>query len=139
MFEGEAQDAMSFYVSLFEDAQILEMDLYDENGPGEMGTVHRARFELLGREYICIDSPIRHDFGFTPSLSLFAEFDEEDEIEAAYLALSEEGNILMPYQEYPFAERYCWLQDRFGVAWQLSWVGHAHDDDPNGGAHAGVT
>ena len=123
MFEGEAEEAMSLYVSLFEDAHILEIVRYDEDGAGPAGEVLRGRFELCGREYACMDSPTEHDFGFTPSFSMFAEFDNEDDIEAVYVALSEGGNVLMPYQAYSFAKRFCWLQDRYGVSWQLNYEG----------------
>ncbi len=120
MFEGDAEEAMTFYVSLFEDARVLATSFYGEDGPGEEGVILQARFELCGREYVVIDSPVRHEFSFTPSYSMFAEFDDEDEVEAVYQALSEGGTVLMPYDAYPFAKRFCWLQDRFGVSWQLT-------------------
>lgn len=128
MFEGTAEEAMTFYVSLFDDARIIDVTYFDEDGPGESGTIMQARFELCGREYICFDSPVEHEFGFTPSYSMFVEFDEFEEIEAAYLALADGGNILMPYEEYSFAQRFCWLQDRYGVSWQLN-LPHVEDDD----------
>ncbi len=128
MFEGDAEEAMTFYVSLFDDARILEVVHFDEDGPGEPGTINQARFELCGREYICFDSPSEHEFGFTPSFSMFVEFDEFEEIEAVYLALSDGGQVLMPYEEYDFARRFCWLQDRFGLSWQLT-LPHSEDDD----------
>ncbi len=128
MFEGAAEEAMTFYVSLFDDARIVDVAYFDEEGPGEPGTVMQARFELCGREYIFFDSPSEHEFGFTPSFSMFVEFDEPEDIEAVYLALADGGEMLMPYEEYPFARRFCWLQDRFGVSWQLT-LPHLEDDE----------
>ncbi len=59
-------------------------------------------------------------FKFNPSISLFVVFDSEDEIDAVWNKLADGGKILMPYQTYPWAKKYGWLQDRYGLSWQLS-------------------
>lgn len=120
MFDGKAEDAMNFYVSVFEDAKINSIQRY---GPGEMGaegSVMRAAFELGGQEFMCIDTPMKHDFTFTPALSLFVNFDGDAEITEAYLKLSQAGQVFMPLGEYPFSRKYGWVADKFGVAWQLN-------------------
>src|SRR5262245_58401997 len=89
MFAGAAEEAMSLYVSLFADSAITQIERY---GPGEMGaegTVKRASFTLAGRDFIAIDSPVKHPFSFTPSISLFVECESEGELEAAFARLSD--------------------------------------------------
>ena len=120
MFAGAAEEAMTLYVSLFADSAITQVERY---GPGEMGaegTVKRASFTLAGREFLCIDSPVKHAFTFTPSISLFVECQGEAELEAAFSRLSEGGAVLMPVGSYGFSTRFGWLTDRFGVSWQLN-------------------
>ncbi|MET9604850.1 VOC family protein [Streptomyces sp. NPDC006512] len=120
MFEGRAEEAMTFYASLFEDAEIVEVTRYGADGPGEEGTVVKATFALAGQQFICIDSHVKHAFGFTPALSLFVQCDTEAELERLYGALAEEGEELMPLDSYGFSTRFGWVNDRFGVSWQLN-------------------
>jgi predicted 3-demethylubiquinone-9 3-methyltransferase (glyoxalase superfamily) len=91
-------------------------------GPGEQcpeGCVKMALFSLLGSQYRCMDSPAVHDFSFTPAISLLAQCDAVEEVDRLFKALSLGGQVLMPLQAYPFSERYAWVNDRFGVSWQL--------------------
>ena len=69
MFEGRAEEAMNFYVSVFDDAEIVSINRYDKGQGGPEGTVMNAVFKLAGREYMCIDSPAKHGFSFTPAMS----------------------------------------------------------------------
>lgn len=120
MFEGVAEEAISLYVSLFPGSEVQEIQRY---GPGEMGaegTVKVATFTLAGREFLCIDSPAKHAFTFTPSISVFVDCDGEAEMEAAFARLSAGGAVLMPPGDYGFSARFAWVQDRFGVSWQLN-------------------
>jgi predicted 3-demethylubiquinone-9 3-methyltransferase (glyoxalase superfamily) len=79
-----------------------------------------ATFTLAGRRFICIDSPVKHNFTFTPSMSMFVDFATAEELDAAFDKLSAGGSIFMPLDNYGFSERFGWLQDRFGVSWQLN-------------------
>lgn len=79
-----------------------------------------ARFELAGKEYRCIDSPPVHAFTFTPSTSSFIECDNEADIDRVYAALLEGGQALMGLGNYGFSRKYGWVNDRFGVSWQLN-------------------
>ncbi|MDQ6760872.1 MAG: VOC family protein, partial [Acidobacteriota bacterium] len=63
-------------------------------------------------------------FKLNPAISFFSVFDSEKEIEAAWHQLSEGGKALMPYDTYPWAHKYGWLQDKYGLSWQLSWSDH---------------
>ena len=120
MFTGEAENAMNLYTSLFPDSEILSISRYGEGEDGPAGTVRHAVFSLNGQNFMCIDSPPMHDFSFTPSMSLYVTCATEGEVDALYAALSEGGQVLMPLDAYPFARRYAWVNDRFGVSWQLS-------------------
>lgn len=117
---GKAEEAMRFYVSLFEDARITDLELYGADDPDREGTVKRASFTLAGTTYACIDSPPVHAFTFTPSISLFVECSDADELDRLYAALGEGGEAFMPVADYGFSRRFAWVSDRFGVSWQLN-------------------
>jgi predicted 3-demethylubiquinone-9 3-methyltransferase (glyoxalase superfamily) len=120
MFEGSAEEAMRFYITLFGDSEIKRIERYGPGEHGAEGSVKVATFTLAGREFLSIDSPVKHAFGFTPSMSLFVDCDSETEQEEAFGKLSEGGKVLMPLGNYGFSARFGWVQDRFGVSWQLN-------------------
>jgi predicted 3-demethylubiquinone-9 3-methyltransferase (glyoxalase superfamily) len=120
MFEGAAEEAMQFYVSLFPRSQIKTIERYGPEGPGPEGSVKRADFVVAGQDVICIDSPAHHAFTFTPSMSLFVECDSEAELSTAFDKLSAKGAVLMPLGDYGFSKKFGWVNDRFGVSWQLN-------------------
>ncbi|MFE7375464.1 VOC family protein [Bacillus cereus] len=120
MFEGKAEEAMNFYTSLFDQSEIVSISRYDENGPGKEGTVIHATFTLNGQEFMCIDSYVNHDFTFTPAMSLYVTCETEEEIETVFNKLAQDGAILMPLGSYPFSKKFGWLNDKYGVSWQLT-------------------
>ncbi len=119
--DGSAQAALDLYFATLPDSQMVRVDRYD-GGPGAAGTIKVAVFTLCGREYMCADSPIRHAFDFTPSSSIFVEFGAEPELDRAFATLAEGGQVLMPLGNYGFSRKFGWINDRFGVSWQLSLV-----------------
>ena len=121
MFQGGvAEQAMNLYTSLFDDAQILDVTRYGPEGPGPEGTVVRATFRLAGQEFLASDSFVTHDFTFTPSWSIWIETASEEELERLFAALADGGTQLMPLDGYGFSRRFGWVNDRFGVSWQLN-------------------
>ena len=120
MFEGKAEEAMKWYVSLVPDSRIISISRYGPNEAGTEGTVMHATFSLGGQEFMCIDSSIHHQFTFTPAMSLWVNCETEKEIDRLFEKLSEGGQVLMPLGPYPFSQKFAWLADRFGVSWQLS-------------------
>ncbi|WP_077616096.1 VOC family protein [Caenibacillus caldisaponilyticus] len=120
MFQGQAEEAMNLYTSLFDKSEIISISRYGANEEGEEGTVKHAIFSLNGQEFMCIDSNVKHDFTFTPSISLYVNCDTEDELDRIYEKLSEGGKVLMPLAAYPFSKKFCWVQDKYGVSWQLN-------------------
>ncbi|HYD07517.1 MAG TPA: VOC family protein [Reyranella sp.] len=120
MFEGRAQEAMDFYTSLFEDGAVLEASRYGPEGPGAEGSIVVARFRVAGQEVMCSDSPVKHAFTFTPSMSLFVTCDSEAELRRLAGALDAGEAVLMPIDNYGFSRLFAWVADRFGVSWQLN-------------------
>jgi predicted 3-demethylubiquinone-9 3-methyltransferase (glyoxalase superfamily) len=126
MFQGDAEEAMTLYSSLFDDAEIISIKRYGAEGPGAEGSVEHATFTLAGVPLMCIDSPARHDFGFTPAISLFVQCDDMIEIDRLFAALAEQGTELMPLGDHGFSARFGWVNDRFGVSWQLNLPARPH-------------
>ena len=120
MFEGSAEKAMDYYVSIFPDSRILDIRRYGRDERGAEGTVMKATFSVAGQSIMCIDSPMKHGFTFTPATSLFVNVDTEEQIEQLTSQLSEGGQTLMPLGSYGLSRKFAWINDRFGVSWQLN-------------------
>lgn len=105
-FDGKAKEAATFYCSVFKDANIT----------AENPLV--TAFEASGYQFICLNGG--PDFKFNPSISFYIVFEDENEIDEVWKKLSLGGNVLMPLNKYDWSEKYGWVQDKFGVTWQLS-------------------
>jgi predicted 3-demethylubiquinone-9 3-methyltransferase (glyoxalase superfamily) len=84
------------------------------------GKIKRAALILGGQRFLLIDSPAKHEFGFTPAMSIFVDCDSAPDIADKFAALSADGQIYMPLDNYGFSTRFAWIADRFGVSWQLN-------------------
>ena len=119
--DGKAEEAMNYYTSLIKDSKITNIIRYGANEEaGDEGTVMQASFTLKGQDFMCIDSNIAHQFSFTPSFSIFVTCDTEEEIDNLYQKLVEDRQALMPLGNYGFSKKFGWLNDRYGVSWQLN-------------------
>ena len=107
---------MRFYVALFHGSEVKQLERYGPGEPGAEGSVKRAEFTVAGQEVICIDSPVKHAFTFTPSISLFVECESDAEFDLAFGQLSTDGTVFMPPDNYGFSRRFGWVNDRFGVS-----------------------
>ena len=116
MFTGQAEEAMQFYVSLFKDGAVLNVT---RNGDA----IQHATFTLNGQTFMCIDSDIKHDFTFTPSISFFVQCESVAELDRLFEALSQGGTVMMAPDNYDFSTKFTWLADRWGVSWQLNAAG----------------
>lgn len=116
-FDNEGEEAAEFYISLFPGSRIQVVARHTEAGPGEPGSALLVSFELAGQQLLALNGG--PEFKKNPSISLFVSCDTEDEIDRLYAALGEGGQPLMPLDAYPFAEKYAWVNDRYGVSWQL--------------------
>ncbi|MGW1347624.1 VOC family protein, partial [Kribbella sp. NPDC002412] len=99
---------------------VVSISRYGAEGPGPEGSVMHAVFRLGGQEFMCIDSFVKHDFTFTPAVSLYVDCADEAEIDRLYAALSEKGSELMALGDHGFSRKFGWVNDRFGVSWQLN-------------------
>jgi len=120
MFKGQAEEAMNFYVSVFKNSAIKSITRYKKDQAGKEGTVMQAIFTLCGQDYMCIDSAVEHAFGFTPAISLYINCESEQEINTLFKKLSEGARVYMKLNAYGFSKKFAWLEDKFGVSWQLN-------------------
>ncbi len=124
-FDKEAGEAAQFYTSAFENAKVLESMFYTEAGfeihKMKAGTVLTREFEIEGQKFMALNGgPL---FKFTPAISLLVRCSNRGEVDALWDRLSSGGTALMPLDAYPFSERYGWVQDRYGLSWQVMLVG----------------
>lgn len=121
-FNNEAEEAASFYTSLFEGSETGLSLPYGEAGKEihqkEPGSVMSVEFELAGLKMVALNGgPL---FSFTPAISLFVTCSEQEEVETLWKAFSQEGEILMPLGEYAWSKKYGWIKDKFGLSWQIA-------------------
>jgi predicted 3-demethylubiquinone-9 3-methyltransferase (glyoxalase superfamily) len=120
LFQGNAEAAMTFYVSLIPGSQVIEVARYGPGAAGAEGSIMKAIFSVGGQAVMCTDSTVRHEFTFTPAFSFFIDCESDAQIEQLASALSQDGAVFMPLGEYGFSRRFAWVNDRFGVSWQLN-------------------
>jgi predicted 3-demethylubiquinone-9 3-methyltransferase (glyoxalase superfamily) len=110
-FDDNAEEAVNFYLSIFDNSKITGLARYGDAGPGPKGKVMSIGFELNGQAFAAVNGgPI---FKFSESVSFLIWCDTQDEIDALWGKLTDGGK---PQQ--------CgWLKDRFGMVWQVNWAG----------------
>jgi predicted 3-demethylubiquinone-9 3-methyltransferase (glyoxalase superfamily) len=118
--ENNAEEAMNFYITLFDNSKITELHRHASGGPAKEGTIAVACFELNGKQFICSDSFVKHQWTFSPAISMYVECTTENELETLFSNLSENGKVYMPLDHYGFSQKFGWVGDRFGVTWQLN-------------------
>lgn len=113
-FDRQARDAVALYTSAFENSRVTTSVTL---GDTPSGTVEIVILELAGQTFqLLFAGP---EFRFTPAVSFLAECRTVPETEALWAKLSAQGQVLMPFGAYPFSELYGWVQDRFGLSWQV--------------------
>ncbi|MET0740917.1 MAG: VOC family protein, partial [Candidatus Nanopelagicales bacterium] len=100
---GAATAALDLYRDVFADFELIEIDRYGPGDIGPEGTVKAAKFRLAGSDFSCADSPIGHEWGFTPAVSLWIECDDNNELERLFGRLSDGGGVFMPLDDYGFS------------------------------------
>jgi predicted 3-demethylubiquinone-9 3-methyltransferase (glyoxalase superfamily) len=106
-FDTQAEEAATFYTSLFEGSRIVEVAHYGSAGPRPEGMVMTVAFELAGHPFIALNGG--PEFTFDEAISLEVECESQEEVDRLWAALSEGGS------EGPCG----WLKDRFGLSWQI--------------------
>jgi len=114
MFQGRCEEALTFYAATLPDCRIISLDRKPD------GTVAMARLALPGLEIMANDSPPVHEFDFTPSTSTFLTVDSARDVDTLAAALGVDGKLHMAPDDYGFSRRFAWVQDRFGVSWQVN-------------------
>ena len=106
-FNGQAEEAARFYVSVFKNAKLGDVSRYTDGAPMPAGTAMTASFELDGVEFIALNGG--PEFTFTEAISMFVRCESQEEVDYYWTALTEGGE-----------ESQCgWLKDRFGLSWQI--------------------
>ena len=106
-FDGKAEEATNFYVSIFKNSKVGSVTRYGDAGPGPKGTVMVATFQLDGQEFIALNGGPQ--FTFTPAVSFVVNCTTQEEVDTYWEKLSEGG-----------AKNQCgWLQDKYGLSWQI--------------------
>src|SRR5256885_11840205 len=106
-FDGKAEEAMNFYVSIFKNSKVLSVTRYGSAGPGPKGTVMSATFQLEGQQFYALNGGPQ--FKFTPAISLFVNCETQPEVDELWKKLSAGGR-----------EDQCgWLQDKYGLSWPI--------------------
>ncbi len=119
-FDAEAREAAEFYASVFPDGRIHSVTMLRDTPSGDGEVV---RFSLAGQPFIAISAG--PEFRFNPSISFIVNFDPSRDAEAAahldalWSPLADGGLVRMPLDAYPFSRRFGWVEDRYGVNWQL--------------------
>ena len=120
MFQGDAQAWLDQSVAAIPGSSITSISRYGAEGPGAEGSVAASEAVIGGHAVRCYDSFVVHDFTFTPSISLFVDLDSVDQHAAVHDLLVDGGTVLMEPGDYGFSPWFSWIQDRFGVSWQLN-------------------
>lgn len=123
--DDTAEEAAAFYAGLLPGGRILARSYYphsfDNPGKKPRGSLLTVDFEVAGQRFTALNGgPM---FTIKPNLSFFLQLPGADDVRRVYAALERGGSALMPLGKYPWSECYAWLQDRFGVSWQLMTVG----------------
>lgn len=106
-FNDKAEEAANFYVSLFPNSKIGSISRNGDAGPGPKGSVLTVTFQLEGQNFIALNGGPH--FSFTPAISLFVNCESQGEVDRLWDKLSEGGK----------KDRCGWLQDRYGLSWQI--------------------
>ncbi len=118
--DGNAENAMNFYMGIFDNSEIITIKRWGKGAPTDEGKIMQATFKLNGNLFMCSDSPPVHDWNFTPAVAHYIECDDEEEIEELFTKLSEKGKVMMPLNNYGFSQKFGFIEDQFGVSWQLN-------------------
>jgi predicted 3-demethylubiquinone-9 3-methyltransferase (glyoxalase superfamily) len=116
-FDSEAEEASELYASAFEDSGVEQVSRYGDAGPGPKGKAMVVSFKLEGLAINALNGgPV---FRFNPAISFFVKCGTEGEVDALWSRLSDSGKVLMELGKYPFSEKFGWIEDKYGLSWQL--------------------
>jgi predicted 3-demethylubiquinone-9 3-methyltransferase (glyoxalase superfamily) len=121
-FDGKVEEAARFYTSVFKKSRILHTNHYGKSMSSAAGmpegAVLTVSFQIEGQEFVLLNGGPQ--FKINPAMSFYVHCDSKEEVDALWKSLSPGGEVRMELGEYPFSPRYGWIEDRFGVSWQLN-------------------
>jgi predicted 3-demethylubiquinone-9 3-methyltransferase (glyoxalase superfamily) len=131
VFKGDAEEAVTFYTSLFENSEVRQVIRARAEDPGwTEGTLQHAIFTLGGQEVMCINTPPPgnhlhdiapwHEFSFSPAITVYVRCGSDDEFDRLYEGLSSGGKVRLPTGSYGFSPKFAWVDDQFGISWRLN-------------------
>jgi len=106
-FDGKAEEAMNFYISIFKNSKIVSVSRYGEGGPGPKGTVMTGTFQLEGQQFMALNGGPH--FTFSQAISFFVNCETQQEVDELWEKLSEGGE----------KQKCGWLKDKYGLSWQV--------------------
>ena len=115
--ERRAQEALDFYSSVFPSFSLISLNHHAEP---HHELVMLGIFSIKGQEIMISDSFVSHEWDISPGISFFIDLDDEDDLDTLSKSLEEQGKIHMPANDYGFSKRFAWVEDKFGVNWQLN-------------------
>ena len=131
-FDGQAEDAVNYYTSIFENSKTKYFTHYNAESAkvsgNKEGQVMTVSFQIEGQEFTAINGGPY--FQINPSISFFVNCDTAEEVDRLWSKLSVGGEVLMALDKYPFSEKYGWIKDKFGVSWQLILMGQKQKITP---------
>lgn len=127
-FNDNAEEAVNFYTSIFQNSKIKNVARYGDAGPGPKGAVMIVDFQLEAQPFIALNGG--PEYTFTPAISFFVNCETQQEIDELWNELSRGGTVLMGLDTYPFSEKFGWVEDKFGVSWQLNLASRAQKITP---------
>ncbi|GAA4302863.1 VOC family protein [Compostibacter hankyongensis] len=117
-FPHQAEEAATFYTALFKNSKITDILRNTGDVPDSPeGVVVAVGFSLEGEQFMTLNG--RTESGFNPAISFIVNCRTDGEITALWDKLSAGGQVLMPLDKYPFSDKYGWVQDKYGLSWQL--------------------
>jgi predicted 3-demethylubiquinone-9 3-methyltransferase (glyoxalase superfamily) len=118
-FDKEAKEAAEFYTSLLPDSKVTNITMLHDTPSGDCDIVS---FVLANQPFMAISAgPL---FKFNPSVSFHVKCKTKEEVDAIWEKLSSGGKVLMSLDAYPFSERYGWVEDTYGLSWQVIYAGN---------------
>lgn len=127
-YDDLAEEAMTLYAWLLDDSMIVDVSRMPGEAPEAPGMAFLVSARLAGRDVQAMNGGPGHPH--TPATSLFAGCETVEQVDRLWEGLSEGGVVLMPLDAYPFSERFGWVQDRYGVSWQISLTGERQSLTP---------
>ncbi|GAB4524792.1 MAG: VOC family protein [Haliangiales bacterium] len=119
--DDQAEEAARFYTGLFPGGRVAAVsrypDSFDNPGGKPRGSVSEVEFEVAGQRFTALNGGPQ--FVINPSISFFVHTESAGETDRLFAALAADGQVMMPLDSYPWSQRYGWVQDRFGVSWQV--------------------